>query len=309
MKFLVTGGAGFIGSHIVEKLLQQNYEVHVLDNFSTGKKENLAEFINDIQIHVGDIRNYHFVKDIMKDVEYTFHQAALSSVPRSIEDPIATNDINVSGTLNVLNAALKSGVNKVVFASSAAIYGDDPELPKHEMLPPNPKSPYALSKLFGEHYCKLYSTVYGLPTVALRYFNVFGPKQDPNSDYAAVIPKFITSMVEDVQPVIYGDGLQSRDFIFIDDVVSANIKSALSNIEGGIVMNCAGGSQITVNDLAHYINKILSKDLQPIYKEERKGDIKHSFADVSLVKEKLGFEIENSFEDGLKKTLEYYKVL
>lgn len=226
MKVLVTGGAGFIGSNIVEELLKRNYPVRVLDNFSTGKRENLSEFMNDIELIEGDICSYHIVFEAVKEVDIILHQAALPSVPRSIKDPIATNEVNVVGTLNILEAAKNAGVKRIVYASSSSVYGDNPELPKHEGMTPNPLSPYAVSKLAGEHYCKVFSKLYGLETVILRYFNVFGPRQDPNSQYSAVIPKFLKFMSNDQPPTIYGDGTQSRDFTYVANVVEANILAA-----------------------------------------------------------------------------------
>lgn len=306
MKFLVTGGAGFIGSHIVEKLLSDGHEVSIIDNFSTGKRENISQFIEEVKLFEEDIRDFQSVLNAMKDIDFVYHQAALSSVHKSIEDPIATNDINIRGTLNILETARASQVKKVIFASSAAVYGDDPELPKHETMLPYPLSPYALSKFIGEQYCKLYTDLYGLNTVSLRYFNVYGPRQDPNSDYAAVIPKFITSMLVDENPVIFGDGLQTRDFIYIDDVVNANIRAATTDCYPYLVMNCASGIQVTVNDLAQSVNKILCKNINFKYDEAREGDIKYSFADVTLLKELLNIDSETNLEDGLKRTIESF---
>lgn len=219
LNFLVTGGAGFIGSNIVEELLKRGYTVRVLDNFSTGKRENLKQFNKDIELIEGDIRSYHIVQQAVKGIDVILHQAALPSVPRSIKDPITSNEVNVVGTLNILEAAKDAGVKRVVYASSSSVYGDNPELPKHEKMMPNPLSPYAVSKLAGEKYCNVYSRLYGIETVALRYFNVFGPKQDPNSQYSAVIPLFIKAIMNDKQPTIFGDGTQSRDFTYVANVV------------------------------------------------------------------------------------------
>ncbi len=282
MKFLVTGGAGFIGSNIVEELLKRGHTVRVLDNFATGKRENLKEFNSDIELLEGDIRSYHIVRQAVKDIEVILHQAALPSVPRSINDPITTNEVNVMGTLNILDAAKDAGVRRIVYASSSSVYGDNPELPKREDMLPNPLSPYAVSKLAGEKYCQVFAKLYGIETVILRYFNVFGPRQDPNSQYSAVIPKFIKAIKEDKQPVIYGDGTQSRDFTYVSNVVEGNILAATKEIESGLVMNCATHGQMTLNELVNQLNKILGKEIKPVYDKPRPGEIKHSFADIRI---------------------------
>ncbi len=305
-KFLVTGGAGFIGSNIVEKLLILGHQVKVLDNFSTGKRENLKVFIDDIEIVEGDVRSYHTVMRAVKGVEIILHQAALPSVPRSINDPITTDEVNIQGTLNILEAAREFDVNRVVYASSSSVYGDNPVLPKHEQMNVNPLSPYAVSKLAGEKYCQVFSRIYGLETISLRYFNVFGPKQDPASQYSAVIPKFITAIMKDKQPVIFGDGTQTRDFTFVENVVDANIKAAFAVCDSGLVMNCACNEQIILNDVINIINRELGKNIEPIYKDPRPGDIKHSFADITLIKEKIGYNPIVSFENGLRKTIKKY---
>lgn len=306
MKFLVTGGAGFIGSNIVEELLKRGHTVRVIDNFSTGKRENIKEFEKDIELIEGDIRSYHLVNQAIKGIDVVLHQAALPSVPRSIADPITTNEVNVTGTLNLLYSAKENNVNRFVFASSSSVYGDTPELPKYEGMTPNPLSPYAASKLTGENYLRVFNKLYGLETVALRYFNVFGPKQDPNSQYSAVIPKFIKAMLNDNQPVIYGDGEQSRDFTFINNVVEGNLLAATVEYPKENVFNCACHGQITLNELVASINKILNKEIFPKYSNPRPGDIKHSFADVRKIKENIGFEPLIKFEDGLKKTIDWY---
>ena len=249
MKVLVTGGAGFIGSNIVEELLIRGHSVRVLDNFSTGKRENLKEFKEDFELLEGDVRSYHIVKQAVNGIDVVLHQAALPSVPRSINDPITSNEVNVGGTLNMLDASKEAGVKRFVFASSSSIYGDTPELPKREDMTPNPLSPYAVSKLAGEKYCQVFAKVFGLHTVALRYFNVFGPRQDPSSQYSAVIPKFIKSIMNNQSPVIYGDGKQSRDFTYVDNVVEANLIAALVESQPGIAMNCACNEQIILNDV------------------------------------------------------------
>ena len=302
-KFLVTGGAGFIGSNIVEELLKQGNSVRVLDNFSTGKRENLIEFEKDIELLEGDIRSYHIVRQAVKDIEVILHLAALPSVPRSINDPISTNEVNVKGTLNILDASKEAGVSRLVYASSSSVYGNNPQLPKKEDMPLNPLSPYAVSKLAGEKYCNVFSRLYGIETVALRYFNVFGPKQNPNSQYSAVIPKFIKAIKADIQPIIYGDGTQSRDFTFVANIVYGNILAATKDIESGLVMNCAAHEQITLNDLVKQINAILGKNIKPVYDNPRQGDVKHSYADIELARNVLSYNPIVAFKEGLNKTI------
>ncbi len=309
MKFLVTGGVGFIGSNIVEELLKRGYSVRILDNFSTGRRENIKEFLTDIELIEGDVRSYHTVAKAVKGVDVILHQAALPSVPRSINDPITTNEVNVGGTLNILDAARECNVKRVVFASSSSVYGNNPELPKHEGMTPNPLSPYAVSKLTGEHYLRVFNRLYGLETIALRYFNVFGPKQDPDSQYSAVIPKFIKAIKEDRQPVIYGDGTQSRDFTYVANVVEANILAATTLInrdETSCTMNCAIHGQVTLNELVRKINEIIGKNIEPIYSSPRLGDIKHSFAKIDLIKEKINWVPKYPFEKGLRLTIDYH---
>jgi len=307
MKFLVTGGAGFIGSNIVLELLKQGHSVRVLDNFATGRRRNLEPVRADIELIEGDIRSYHTVAHAVKGVEAILHQAALPSVPRSINDPITTNDVNVGGTLNLLDAARSAGTRRIVMASSSSVYGDTPELPKHEGMTPNPLSPYAVSKLTGEHYMRVFHSLYGLETIALRYFNVFGPNQDPTSQYSAVIPKFIKALMEDRQPVIYGDGTQSRDFTFVSNVVNANILAATKQLdEYGIAMNIACHERVSLNELIAELNTILGKNITPIYQNPRPGDVKHSFAAIGLIKEKLGFEVGMHFNQGLSFTSEHF---
>lgn len=300
MHYLVTGGAGFIGSNIVEELLKRGYNVRVLDNFSTGKRENLKKFENDIELIEGDIRSYHTVKQAVTGIDIVLHQAALPSVPRSINDPITSNEVNVGGTLNMLDASKDAEVKRFVFASSSSVYGDSPELPKHEGMMLNPLSPYAVSKLAGEYYCRVFSKIYGLETVCLRYFNVFGPRQDPNSEYSAVIPKFIKSIMNNQSPTIFGDGKQSRDFTYVDNIVEANLLSASAECQAGTIMNCACNDQVDLNYLVEQINKLLDKNIKAIYKEHRKGDIKHSFADISLIQKNLNWSPKYSFIEGLK---------
>jgi len=300
LKFLVTGGAGFIGSNIVEELLKQGHTVRVLDNFSTGKRENLKEFHSDIELFEGDIRSYHIVRQAVSGIEVILHQAALPSVPRSINDPITTNEVNVMGTLNILDAAKDAGVKRIVYASSSSVYGDNPVLPKREDMLPNPLSPYAVAKLAGEKYCQVFSKLYGLETVILRYFNVFGPRQDPHSQYSAVIPKFIKLMAADQRPTIYGDGTQSRDFTYVSNVVDGNILAATKDIETPVTMNCATHGQVTINDLVKKINEKLNKNVKAIFIDARPGDIKHSFASIDLIKRKLNWQPIYLFEQGIE---------
>lgn len=306
MRYLVTGGAGFIGSNIVEELLKRGNSVRVIDNFSTGKKENLKGFLDDVELIEGDIRSYDSVRRATAGIDVILHQAALPSVPRSIADPITSNEVNVGGTLNVLKAAVDTSVKRVVYASSSSVYGDNPILPKHEDMIPNPLSPYAVSKLAGEKYCVVFSKVYGLETISLRYFNVFGPKQDPDSQYSAVIPKFIKVMMHDERPTIFGDGEQSRDFTYVANVVEANLLAASAQCDSGVVMNCACHGQTTLNELMKEINTVLTKNIIPAYEKPRSGDIKDSFADVNLAKKMIGYIPQVSFVDGLKKTVASY---
>jgi nucleoside-diphosphate-sugar epimerase len=306
MRYLVTGGAGFIGSNLVEELLLRGETVRVLDNFSTGKKANIEAVLDKIELVEGDIRSYHIVKDAMSSVDIVLHQAALPSVPRSIRDPITSNEVNVAGTMNILDAAREAKVKKVVFASSSSIYGNNPELPKHEGMIPDPLSPYAVSKLAAEKYCGVFSKIYGLPTIALRYFNVFGPRQDPSSQYSAVIPKFIVAMMNDQQPIIYGDGEQSRDFTYVANVVHANLLAANTESVSGIAMNSACHQRITLNELVRSLNEILNKNLCPIYKEERSGDVKHSFANNDFAGKMIHYSPQINFREGLQKTVSYF---
>jgi len=302
---LVTGGAGFIGSHLAEKLLGKGYSVRVIDNFSTGNRNNIKQISDDIELIDGDIQDYHVVSKAMKDINIVFHQAALPSVPRSIQDPIATNNVNINGTLNLLWAAVEYKVDQFLFASSSSVYGDTVELPKHEKLIPNPLSPYAVSKLTAESYCKVFSKIYGLNTVCLRYFNVFGPRQNPDSQYAAVIPKFIKMINENKQPIIFGDGLQSRDFTFVDNVVKGNLLALEMGSEKNLIMNCACNQQITLNNLVEEVNKLLGKNIKPLYHPERPGDIKHSYADIRLAQEKISYVPDVNFKKGLEITVDY----
>jgi len=304
--YLVTGGAGFIGSHIVEELVSRGESVRVFDNFLTGKKENIEPFLDKIDLIEGDIRDLALCRYVLKGVDHVLHQAALTSVPRSVEDPILTNDINISGTLNILLAAKEEGVQSFVYASSSSVYGDAPQLPKQEGMMGTLLSPYAISKLAGEHYCQVFNSLYGLNTICLRYFNVFGPRQDPLSQYAAAVPIFITKILRGKPSVIYGDGTQSRDFTYVRNVVEANVLAAKAEDAGGEICNIACHDQITVNFLIEMIKKKLNSDIQPVYESPRPGDIKHSFADISKAREILNYEPLVSFEKGLEKTISWY---
>lgn len=301
-KVAVTGGLGFIGSHLVEELSRDN-QVVVIDNESSGHVENIEHLpLDNISLDLGDINQVNLF-GLFEDVDYVFHQAALASVPLSVENPLICNEINITGTLNVLDAALKSGVKKVLFASSSAVYGDNEDFPLSENAPLNPKSPYAASKAAGELYCQVYKEVYGLPTVSLRYFNVFGPRQDPESHYAAVIPKFIEALLKGERPVIYGDGEQTRDFIYVKDVVRANLALCESKNTG--VFNVAGGKSISIKYLLEKLQNIMHKPFPPLYSEERAGDVKHSVADVSKLKS-TGYEIPDNFEEALEATVDCF---
>jgi nucleoside-diphosphate-sugar epimerase len=308
-RILVTGGAGFIGSHLAEALLKRGHRVRVLDNLSTGKKENLAtaKRSSNIEIVEGDIRDQTACKEAMKGIEYVFHQAALPSVQRSVEDPQTTNAVNAVGTLNLLVSAKDARVRRVIYASSSSIYGDTPTLPKIETMPPNPLSPYALQKYVGEQYCRLFSQLYGLQTVSLRYFNVFGPRQDPASIYSAVIPRFITAVGGGKPPIVFGDGEQSRDFTYIDNVVQANLLAMSAQDCHGEAMNIACGSRISLNRLLEILAGIIGVKVSPVYQEPRSGDVKHSLADINRAKEMMNYEPQVSVETGLTKTVEYFQ--
>lgn len=306
MKFLVTGGAGFIGSNIVKELLHRGHFVRVLDNFSTGKRENVNEFRNkkSFELIEGDLRSFHIVRNAIKDIDYVLHQGALPSVPRSVNDPITTNDVNILGTLNILEAAKEMDVKRVVYASSSSVYGNNENLPKREDQAVAPLSPYAISKYTGERYCQVYHQIYGLETVCLRYFNVFGPNQDPNSEYSAVIPKFIRIMKKGKAPLIYGDGTQSRDFTYVSNNVVANILACEIGEAAGKVYNIACGESYTLLQLVSYINELLGSDIEPLFTDPRPGDVKHSRADISLARAELGFQVQIPFREGLQSFLE-----
>lgn len=304
---LVTGGAGFIGSHLVEALLRRGDRVRVFDNFSTGRHENVKHLHDDIELIEGDLRDFDAVRRAVASVEVVFHQAALASVQRSVDDPMTTNAVNVTGTLHVLMAARDAGVRRVVFASSSSVYGDTPTLPKVETQAPQPLSPYAVSKLAGEQYCMAFSVVYGLPSIALRYFNVFGPRQDPHSEYAAVIPRFIDRMVRGLPPIIYGDGLQSRDFTYIENVVDANLAAADAPASCSMVFNVGAGERTALLDLVAQINRVLGSRLTPEHHPPRAGDVRHSLASIEAIGQTLGYAPRITLAEGLARTIEWFR--
>ncbi len=307
-KYLVTGGAGFIGSHLSRELVARGHEVVVLDNLSTGRVENIADIIDDIAFHEGSITDIDTVKKCCTGVDCVFHQAALPSVPRSVADPLTSDENNVGGTLRVFWGAHEQGVRRVVFAASSSIYGDTEELPKHEKMQPRPMSPYAVNKRVGELYGAVFNNLYGLSTIGLRYFNVFGPRQDPASQYAAVVPKFITAFIAGEPPVIHGDGSQSRDFTFIQNVVEANIAACAARPEaGGRSYNIALGGRITVKDLCLRIRDLIGTDIEPRYDATRPGDVMHSQADVSLAREYLEYVGSVDLDQGLERTVNWYR--
>ncbi len=306
-RFLVTGGAGFIGSHLVHALVERGDEVRVLDNFATGKRDNVADVADRIDLVEGDMRNPEHCARACAGVEIVLHEAALPSVPKSVEDPVSTHQVNVDGTFNVLMAAKEAGVRRVVYAASSSAYGDQPELPKREGMRPTPLSPYAVHKLVGEHYGKAFYECYGLQTLSLRYFNVFGPRQDPKSQYAAAIPAFVTAILRDEPPTVYGDGEQTRDFTHVDNVVHANLLAADADETHGEVLNLACGERVSVNQIIDAINKSLGKSVEPRYVEPRAGDVKHSLADISRAREVIGFEPKILFEEGLALAIDWYK--
>ena len=306
---LVTGGGGFIGSHLAEALLKKGHGVRILDDFSTGKRENLT-FRNhtpSLDIVEGDIRDLVLCQKAMVGVDYVFHQAALPSVQRSVEDPLGSNAVNVGGTLNVLLAARDAKVKRVMYASSSSIYGDTPMLPKKEDMSPTPLSPYALQKYTGEQYCRLFSQLYGLETVSLRYFNVFGPRQDPNSVYSAVIPRFIEALLHRRSPIVYGDGEQSRDFTYIDNVVQANVLAMSAQRLQGEIVNIACGQRISLNQLLGLLKQFIPSERPAVYEKARPGDVRHSLADISKAKDCLRYEPIASIETGLKRTVEFFE--
>ena len=299
MNYLVTGGAGFIGSHITDRLLADGHSVRILDNFSTGKRENIpaAPAVEVIEGDVGDIET---VRHAMQGIDYVFHEAAIASVPETVGNPLSSERVNYRGTLNILESARHAGVKRVVFACSAAVYGDLPELPKREDMPLKPLSPYAVDKLASEHACQVYTRLYGLEAVALRYFNVFGPRQDPSSPYSGVISIFSDCLRQGKQPVIYGDGEQTRDFVFVSDVVEANIRAAASTPAAGRAINIATGNTLSINDMLRTICRLQGQPFDPDYQPGRQGDIQHSRADIGLARQYLDWEPVIGFETGLQ---------
>jgi nucleoside-diphosphate-sugar epimerase len=304
VRVLVTGGAGFIGSNLAVELVRRGFDVRVLDNFATGHRANLAGLQGEAEVIEGDIQSYERASRAIRGCEAVFHQAALPSVPRSVQDPLTSNATNVIGTLNVLLAARDLGVRRVVAASSSSVYGSNPSLPKHEDDPAVPISPYATAKMAAENYARSFYGVYGLETVALRYFNVFGPRQDPASEYAAVVPRFISQLAAGNRPVIYGDGEQSRDFTYVDNVVAANLLALDAEKAAGRVYNVACGARITLNALLAHLNELLGTDLPPVYTEGRRGEVRHSLADISRIRDELGYEPAIELREGLRRTAE-----
>jgi UDP-glucose 4-epimerase len=304
-KVVVTGGAGFIGSHLAEELAKRGYHVIVLDDLSTGKMKNIAELLRGSKADFiqGNIANLALLGKLFQDVDYVFHQAAIPSVPRSVENPLASHEANITGTLNVLLAARDNRVRKVIYASSSSVYGDTPTLPKREDMPPNPQSPYAVTKLAGEYYCQAFEQVYGLSTACLRYFNVYGPRQDPSSQYAAVIPRFIQRARKGSPPIIFGDGEQTRDFTFVKDAVEANILAAERDACG--IFNIGKGEKLSINELAELIIELVGNKVDTIHQEPRPGDIRHSLAEISKARG-FGYEPKYCLETGLRETIEWF---
>jgi nucleoside-diphosphate-sugar epimerase len=305
--YVVTGGAGFIGSNIVRRLLDLGEEIRVVDDLSTGRKDNLDSLPRGVYFHEGSICDSGLLHKAFAGADFVLHQAARPSVQRSVENPAETNRVNVDGTLAVLTAARDAGIRRVVYASSSSVYGDLPELPKPESAIPRPKSPYAVSKLAGEYYCRVFGDVFQLETVSLRYFNVYGPRQDPSSQYAAVIPIFIRCLLEDKPPRVFGDGEQSRDFTYVDDVVEANLLAAGAPNAGGAVLNIGCGARHTLNELLRHLQSLTGRSASPEYVASRAGDVRDSQADITSAREVIGYQPRVSFEEGLGRTVEWYR--
>lgn len=307
-RYLVTGGAGFIGSNLVEELLKHGQQVRVFDNLATGRRENLTPFLKDIEFIEGDLRDEEAIRKATQGCEYVLHQAALGSVPRSIADPVTTNEVNIRGTLNALMAARDAGVKRFVAASSSSVYGNTPVLPKVESMTMLPRSPYAVSKLATEKYCQAFHAVYGLETIALRYFNIFGPRQDPNSQYAAVLPLFITRAMADEAPIVHGDGLQSRDFTFVDNAVSANLLACTAPAEkvAGEFFNVACGARYSLLDILNGVGDALGKKITPIHEPTRAGDVRDSLADITKIQDAMGYKVLVPMQEGLRRTVDYF---
>ncbi len=306
-RYLVTGGAGFIGSHIIEALVRKKHSVRILDNFSSGRRENLAGVINKVELIRGDIRSAETCLKATRGVDFVLHQAALRSVPKSMKYPKEYNEVNINGTVNMLEASLKNKIKCFVFASSSSVYGQVERFPQKEDFSTYPISPYALTKLAGEHYCRMFSHHYGLSTVSLRYFNVFGPRQSLDNEYAVVIPKFINCLLNDKQPPIYGDGRQSRDFTYIDNIVKANILAAKTAIKGARVFNVGCGCNHSVLELAKTLNKLMHKNIRPVFLKPRAGDVLKTVADISNITRELAYKPKVDFIEGLRLTIEYFK--
>ena len=306
-RFLVTGGAGFIGSNICRKLVSKGCFVRVIDNLLTGKKSNLAGIIDEIEFIEADMGDEKIARTAMKDIDVVLHQGALPSVPRSVDDPAATHKHCVDATFTLLLAARDAGIKRFVYASSSSAYGDTPISPKVETMPPEPLSPYAAAKLVGEYYCSVFYKVFGLETISLRYFNVFGPYQDPTSQYAAAIPAFVTAILKDEPPTVFGDGEQSRDFTYVDNVVEANLLGAEAKHTAGEVVNIACGQAVTVNEIIDMINELVGKNIEPIYAPPRPGDVKHSLADITLAQKTIGYKLLIPFKQGLQLAIDWYR--
>ncbi len=305
--YLVTGGAGFVGSHLVERLLNRGDRVRALDNLDTGRKENLSNFLKEIDFYKGDIRDARVMRKAVKGVDYVLHVAALRSVPRSVDNPLASNEVNIQGTINVLWWAKQAGVKRVVYASSSMVYGEDQAMPLRESYTPSPKSPYAISKLVGEQYCGVFYKIYGLETVCLRYFNIFGPRQNPYSQYATVVPVFIRAGLDGNQVEVHWDGLQSRDFTYVENTVDATLLAATAPGVAGMAFNVGCGRDYSILDLLKAIEKIVGRSIPYINTEPRKGDVRRTLADVSLAEKLLGYRVSVGFEEGLERTVEWFK--
>jgi len=306
-KFLVTGGAGFIGSNICKRLVAEGCFVRVVDNLLTGKRSNLAQVMDKIEFVEADMGDPEVARAVVKGIDVVLHEGALPSVPRSVDEPDLTHRHCIDATFTMLMAARDARVKRFVYAASSSAYGDTPTLPKVETMRPDPLSPYAVGKLVGEYYLSVFAKVFGIETVSLRYFNVFGPQQDPASQYAAAIPAFVTAILKDKPPTIYGDGEQSRDFTYIDNIVHANLLAARAKKTAGEVINVACGEAVTVNEIIGMINRLLGKDVKPIYVPARAGDVKHSLADITAARELIGFEPVILFREGLEKSIDWYR--
>lgn len=306
MRFVVTGGAGFIGSHLVRALVDAHHDVVIIDDFSTGHRENIAEMLADVTLVEGSVSDLAACVRACAGATYVLHQAALPSVPRSVKDPVRSHEVNATGTLNVLIAARDAGVRRVVYAGSSSVYGNTPTLPKHEDMPPRPMSPYAVSKLAGEGYCRAFHATYGLETVVLRYFNVFGPRQDPRSQYSGVIARFIDAALGDQVPTVYGDGEQTRDFTYVENVVRANLLACEAAAAAGGVFNIGCGTRVSVNELWTRVSRIMGRAAQPNYDVQRASDVRDSQADITRAKSVLGYEPVITLGDGLERTMADY---